>query len=140
MKIHLPSFKENASVEVHEEYDPKPLDLEFVDLKYRKPLRLEGTVEKGPEALTFRGHLTSEVEKICGRCLKSIDFPIDQPFELFYEIKGLEDIDTTDDLREVLILNHGLSFVCREDCKGLCPHCGINLNEQQCECEKKFRQ
>ena len=140
MKIHLPSFKEDVCVEVHQEYDPKQLDLEFVDLKYRKPLWLEGTVEKGHEALTFRGHLTSEVEQICGRCLKPIQSPVDQPFELFYEIKGLEDIETIDDLREVLILNHSLSFVCREDCKGLCPHCGANLNEQPCDCEKKFRE
>jgi uncharacterized protein len=99
---------------------------------------LDGTVEKGHETLTFRGHLTSEVEHICGRCLMPVKDAVNQPFELFYEIKGVEDIETLDDLREILILNHPISFVCREDCRGLCPQCGVNLNERSCDCQKKF--
>ena len=137
MKIHLPHYKEGVCVEVRHEYDSKGLDLESVDFKYLKSLSLYGTVEKGPETLTFRGHLTSEVEHICGRCLKSVSEPLDQDFELFYEIKGLEDIDTTDDLREALILNRPISFLCRDDCQGLCPQCGSNRNERPCDCEKR---
>ncbi len=139
MKIHLANFKEDACVQVEHRYDPKKLDLEFVDLIYQTPVCLEGTVEKGHETLTFRGHLKSQVEHICGRCLKPVKDDVDQPFELFYEIKGLEDIETTDDLREILILNHPISFLCRENCQGLCPQCGINRNEQKCHCEESSR-
>lgn len=135
MKIHLPSFKEGVPTKVQQEYDPKHLDVEFVDLKYSQPLLLDGVVEKGPDTLTFRGHLTSEAEKICARCLTSVKDPVDEPFELFYEIKGKEDIETLNDLREVLILDHPIRFICREDCRGLCPSCGVNLNETRCHCE-----
>ena len=134
MKLRLAEFKEGVPLRVEQDYDPKQLDVEFVDLKYRKPLHLEGTAEKGPDTLTFRGRLTSEIEHICGRCLKAVSQPVDQPFELYYEIKGLESIETIDDLREVLILDHPITFVCRENCKGLCPACGANLNETQCRC------
>jgi uncharacterized protein len=37
-------------------------------------------------------------------------------------------------LREQVLLALPLKAVCREDCKGLCPHCGKNLNEGQCSC------
>ncbi len=139
MKIHLAHYKEDACIPVEHQYDPKKLELEFVDLIYEKPLFLSGTIEKGQETLTFRGHLKSQVEHVCGRCLKRIKDDIDQPFELFYEVKGLEDIETTDDLREILILNHGISFLCRENCRGLCPHCGVNLNEKKCQCKENLR-
>ena len=134
MKIRLADFKEGDVVDVAHDYDPSELDLEFIDLKYSKGLHLEGSVEKGSDTLTFRGRLQSEIEHICGRCLKRIKNKVDQPFELYYETTGNEWIDTTDDLREVLILDHPISFVCKDTCKGLCSHCGINRNETSCEC------
>ena len=137
MKIHLPSFKEGVPTKVCQEYDPKQLDLEFVDLKYLSPLVLDGIVEKGHDALTFRGRLTSEVDRVCGRCLTATKDRLDQAFELFYEIKGLEDLETLDDLRECLILEHPISYVCKEGCLGLCLFCGINLNNTRCECKSK---
>ena len=134
MKLRLAEFKEGVEVAVQQEYNPADLDLEFVDLKYSGPLKLEGTVEKGEDTLTFRGRLTSIIEHICGRCLQPIKDRIDEPFELYYEIKGLESVETTNDLREVLILDHPISFVCQENCKGLCTQCGGNLNKKNCGC------
>ena len=139
MKIHLPSLKEGVPTKVQQEYDPKHSDVEFVDLKYSEPLVMDGIVEKDRDTLTFRGHLTSKVVKICARCLKSVKDHVDQPFELFYEIKGKEDLETLNDLREVLILDHPIRFLCREECRGLCPSCGINLNVEECNCRATDR-
>ena len=135
MKILLSQYQEGVPENVEGVYDPKKLDLEFVDLVYTKPLSLRGTIEKGRDTLSFKGCLQSDVENICGRCLKKIPSHVDKPFELFYEIRGKEFIETMDDIREVLILDHPISFVCREGCRGLCPHCGVNRNETECRCE-----
>ena len=137
MKLRLAEYKEGVEVPVKQEYNPRELDLEFVDLKYSEPLVLHGTVEKGTEALVFRGRLRSKIEHICGRCLKSIKSGVDLPFDLYYEVNGQELIEPIDDLREVLILDHPISFVCQENCKGLCPSCGANLNEARCQCAPK---
>ena len=135
MKIYVVDFREGTSTAVQHQYNPASLDLEFVDLKYLQDIQLRGTVDCGIETLVFRGDLSSEVERICGRCLKAVKEKIKQPFELVYETKGIDEIDATNDLRETLILSHPLTFVCRENCKGLCPNCGINLNESQCQCD-----
>ena len=140
MLIKLQDYKEGDIVRVQNTYDPTKLDLEFVDLHYCKPLTLEGTVERGHDLLTFRGQLNSETELLCGRCLKKIQAPVDKEFELFYETKGKEFVDTTEDIREILVLDHSLSFVCSENCQGLCPNCGTNLNEAKCRCESKDRE
>ena len=49
----------------------------------------------------------------------------------YYEGEGvlLEDV-----LREQVLLAVPLKVICRDDCKGLCPHCGKNLNQEQCSC------
>ncbi|WP_164001328.1 YceD family protein [Pyxidicoccus caerfyrddinensis] len=46
-------------------------------------------------------------------------------------------IDLDPIVREQLILALPLTIVCREDCKGLCPQCGINRNDATCSCETK---
>ncbi len=135
MKLVLRDYSEDELISVSQDYDPKELDLEFVDLKYTDKLRLEGQVLKSSESLHFWGELNAPVERICGRCVIPVKDKIDQPFDLYYEIKGLEEIETLDDLRETLIVDHPVQYVCRQSCKGLCPQCGANLNEKACRCK-----
>jgi uncharacterized protein len=134
MKIRIAEYPEGSGVAVHEEYDPKGLELEFVDLVYTAPVAMEGTVEKGPDTLSFRGALTSSVEQVCGRCLKKVKGTVRKSFVLYYEIKDQDVIETIDDLREQLILDHDAVFLCREDCRGLCSRCGADLNLTACGC------
>jgi uncharacterized protein len=136
MKVAVRHLRDGFPKTVHEEYNAKELDLEFVDLVYLESVILNGTVEKFQDTLTFRGHLTSRVEHTCARCLKQIAEPVDQPFELVYDIQGKEEVDTQEDLRETLLLDHPIRFLCREDCPGLCLHCGTDLNEGPCSCKK----
>lgn len=135
MKIILRDYKEGEPVEVLQTYDAKKLELEFVDLTYTTPLEMTGVVEKGLDTVTFQGVLKSKVERLCGRCLKKVTARLEESFELYYEIADKEEIDTIDDLREVLLLDHPLQFICNENCKGLCPHCGNDRNEKNCGCE-----
>lgn len=134
MKILVHLLREGFPKAVHEEYNAKDLDLEFVDLTYLEKIVLDGTVEKFRDTVTFQGHLRSRVEHTCARCLKQLEEAIDCPFEMVYEVAGKEEVETLDDLREVLILDHPIRFLCREDCAGLCPHCGADLNKEPCSC------
>jgi len=49
----------------------------------------------------------------------------------YYQGEGLL---LEDAVREQVLLALPLKVICREDCKGLCPHCGKNLNTEQCSC------
>lgn len=135
MKIYLNDYQEGVLSEVAGEYDPDQLDLEFIDLKYLEPVHMTGTVEKGPETLTFEGRLQTEVEHLCGRCLKTVEDKIDKSFQFYYEIKNQTMLETTHDLREILIIDHPITYLCREDCRGLCPQCGTDLNASACSCK-----
>jgi DUF177 domain-containing protein len=101
------------------------------------------------------GELSTRVELACARCLEPIHREVSRDFELLYRPQGAdagkEELSVTaaeaevgyyqgegllleDVLREQLLLALPLKAICREDCKGLCPHCGRNLNQEQCDC------
>ncbi len=134
MKINLLSFLEGQVREVEHTLDPAQLDISFIDFKYVEPIQLTGTLEKTTDVLTFRGILTSILEQMCGRCLEIKRTKIEKSFDLFYDIKNLVEIETIDDLREILIIDHPLSYVCSDQCRGLCAQCGENLNHSACKC------
>lgn len=136
MKILIHLLRDGFPKAFRVEYVPKEMGVEFVDLTYLEPILFEGNAEKYQNTLTVRGHLTSRRQQTCARCLKLVEQPLDQPVELVYDISGKTEIDTTEEIREILILDHPIRYLCQETCEGLCPHCGADLNEAACSCPK----
>ena len=99
--------------------------------------------------LVVRGELAGTAGVNCGRCLQDfrLDFPIpvalvilcDAGFEtddattpVIHQRSGL--VDLRDVLREATVLAVPQAQICREDCRGLCVQCGIDLNTGSCDC------
>lgn len=122
-----------------------------------EPIRLELEVQKADED-KFRlvGRARTTLEVACGRCLEPYRIPIDSTFDLSYlpqadnagqgehEIRDEdlstayyrgEAIDLGDLLREQFYLALPMKPLCSEDCQGLCPQCGTNLNRGTCDCK-----
>jgi uncharacterized protein len=114
-------------------------------------------VEKGDdETVHVQGHLSARLGLECGRCLGSFSLPVEQDLDLFYlphraeqEVEDEEEISERDlvvayyregrlDLgemvREQLFLALPMKRLCREDCRGLCPSCGVDRNSTRCDC------
>lgn len=136
MKIDISKLKDGESFDVEHSYDPKELNVIENDVVYESPLLLKGTVERIKDSILFKGELKAKVEMVCARCLSAIPKEINETFDIFHPVKGEKSIDTTDEIRETVILSYPVKFLCREDCKGLCPGCGSNLNETKCKCKK----
>ncbi|EFU40180.1 hypothetical protein PVOR_23044 [Paenibacillus vortex V453] len=117
----------------------QPLD---VDLKATPSI--SGTVD-------VRGSLQGELEMHCSRCLKLINEHVHIPFhEVFQPVEDPEtlqdenddttyvqgeSVDLTPYVEETFLLHLPLAPVCSADCKGLCPNCGKDLNEDTCSCD-----
>lgn len=119
------------------------------------PLKGELRVEKVGTEIFVRGHTSTEIELSCSRCLnnfrKEVSLDIALTYHPLSELKGDEVYELHDDEMEVdfysgdeidigslieeeLILSIPMKPLCREDCKGLCPNCGADLNISSCEC------
>jgi uncharacterized protein len=119
------------------------------------PLRAELGVEKNGDQVSIRGRMIAVAELECVRCLKRFELPLRPALEIYAERSGSarrareEDelerdgymlfhdgrrLDLADQARETLLLEIHQSPCCREDCQGLCPRCGADLNEGPCGC------
>jgi len=117
------------------------LDDAIYDLKddYLTPfagLRYELFVQHIGRELLVRGSLEQDFTAACSRCGADFDFTVKVPdFLTSVETdEKVEFADLTDELRECIILTLPTYPVCREDCRGICPTCGRNLNEGPCSC------
>ena len=154
-------------VDFREEFSPGAIDL-GAEVRQRTPLRSEGRADlikeqhgkrKVVEDIRLQGKLDTSLEVVCARCLEPVVYKVDRSFDLLYRPLGTdaghEELSVTDAeaeigyyqgesllledaLREQVLLAVPLKTLCREDCRGLCPHCGKNLNDGECACAEQM--
>lgn len=99
--------------------------------------KLKLTPFNASKDLLVQGSLSSSLNVVCDRCDEefSWSFSIDEVCHEYENAFGTT-VDLTDDLREDILISLPQHFLCQDDCQGLCPHCGKNLNEGPCDCEE----
>ena len=122
------------------------------EFPFRQPVRLEGEVSDDAGAITLSATVYAHVTTRCARCGKPVEYDkeTDVEFLLVKEQEGEEEdlrddvylvesdvVELDDILIPELILDMEMAVVCDEDCKGLCPKCGKNLNQGECGCVVK---
>ena len=125
-----------------------------IDYQFRRAVDVHMTYYRSGADLFFEGQLAGEVSGNCARCLEAYPFTVKQSFvfvlkpatpeegsepELSQEDLSLsyyagDEIDLSPLIREELIFALPTRPLCRDDCSGLCPHCGINRNLGPCAC------
>ena len=102
------------------------------------PLRYDLYAQRVDELLIVRGTLSAKMKGCCARCLQIFSTTVsDSAFLRDFPVSGeTEEVDVTEDLREAVLLTLPHFPLCSESCKGLCPHCGKNLNEEPCGCSE----
>ena len=127
------------------EYYPETADIGIPNAELVLPVKTEGKVtltDKG--SAVIEGEVVFTVKGCCTRCLAETaktfvvdinelcDGEAEGPYKVVNDKIDLEKI-----VDETIVLNIPVSFLCREDCKGLCPVCGENLNDGDCKCIKE---
>lgn len=99
-------------------------------------VRYELYVQRVSEELVVRGTLAAELELRCARCSEffSTTVAVSDFLRAYPAPKGIDSVDITEDLREEILLHVQGFSVCSEDCKGICPQCGVDLNKGSCTC------
>ncbi|GAB4565162.1 MAG: DUF177 domain-containing protein [Anaerolineae bacterium] len=119
-------------------------------------LRSNLTLLRTDRGILVTGHLGVLVQMSCSRCLEPVEVRLDVDVEeQFYPTVDVitgrmlpvdeEDqalwidahhiLDMTEVVRQDLLLALPLHPLCRDDCAGICPYCGQNLNEGPCDCQ-----
>ena len=141
---------------LHQSYAPGAVDYHTHDFRQIDPLEVRATAEMVDSQIRISGELHTRVEMACARCLEPVVEEVTRGFDLYYrpmqsisreeEVRlKLDDTEIAffegdglflmDVLTEQVLLAIPMKIICRGDCKGLCPHCGANLNSDACRCE-----
>jgi len=154
MRIELEKLDETGG-KFSRAYEADGLKFDGHDLTLIEPVIVDGRVRRKGVEVELRGNLRTKVAVACGRCLKAVEIPIEVEFaerftpavswkdeeqhELSEQDLDLsafdgEGIELDDLVKEEIMLAMPGHVLCSEECKGLCPNCGVNFNVGSCDC------
>ena len=154
MRIELVNLEHGRADFAHV-YQPDELGRFDERVQIVAPVDVTGKVRlAGPEVFV-NGHIETRAQVECDRCLQHIETPVHADFDLQY-IPGTEyesggaaeltedemsvavfdgeAIDVDEIVKEQVLLAVPTRMLCRPDCKGICPDCGIDKNTGDCAC------
>ncbi len=148
LKIRISGLS-NGLHEYH--FSPEPSSI-GLSQNFKAPVEVDAHLDKTPRQILLRADIRTIGRFECDRCLETFEQPIAAHLNVFYifdeldagklppdEVKVISPdtvtIDLAEDVREMVVLSVPLKLLCREDCKGLCPHCGTNWNVAACSCQ-----
>ena len=158
MIIDLQAITEETEFsEVLEEgwWQPGGIDDQILGLD--APLRVQAKISRAADKILVQGTVRGGIRVRCDRCLEPFHRDLESDFHVYLVVPGQgadqeeielldEDmevdfikgdaIDLGDMVREQVYLSLPMRSICMETCRGLCPSCGINLNEKDCRCRK----
>ena len=153
MNIVVAQISEDEGLNIHHLYPEGELGLASGGghLIGRCVLNLRAT--RADDKVKLIGNVNAVVEFECDRCLTTLTLPVEESFDLVYapplgtaEEHELDEkdlslgfyqdgiIDLDDLVREQIELASPMARLCDEECRGLCPECGANLNLGECAC------
>ena len=161
MKIRVDQLKDKprnlSAVEEVSVYPTLAVVEESGECTFLGPLSVELVAAKEFDHIRVEGRVETRVRLACSRCLAEYEMDIASPFTIFYvsstdvskdeEVELAEqdlisvafdgdEIDFTNEIAEQVLMEIPFKPLCSEDCKGLCAHCGVDLNEAGCNCEQ----
>ena len=153
MNIVVAQISEDEGLDVHHSYREGELGLASAERRLIGPCQLTMRATRAEDRVELIGSVSGVVAVECDRCLTNLSIPVESSFDLLYvpplgtadeHELGENDlalgfyqdgvIDVDDIAREQIELALPMARLCSEECRGLCPSCGENLNLGECAC------
>lgn len=155
-KIDVSKIYNGEVTEIPFEFDIVPENTELLDLEFKKPVKVSGRVyekahgkNKAESYVELVFDVEGEFNTHCARCAKELceSFKYSKVYGLSKKLASESDefIEVPDGLLDIQELAESVFYLelpsrvlCKEDCKGLCVVCGIDLNENDCSCKRNI--
>tara|TARA_B100000315_G_scaffold255935_1_gene300587 strand:- start:1261 stop:1677 length:417 start_codon:yes stop_codon:yes gene_type:complete len=136
MKVSLDKIN-NKALELSEDISASDWDMDSGDVKFVDKIHVASSFKRDLGEILVDSKITTQRSIVCSRCLSTANHVTEQNFKKNYSLSSLgRDLNIDPDLREEVLLNFPMKNLCKPDCKGICPNCGVNLNIENCQCSK----
>ncbi len=122
------------------------------DVSFVGPVHVKGSVVNNGQSLELSVRVEARLSSHCSRCLETVQeshaFDFKERYshsskEGFFAADANEDVielqddylDIDEAVKDGILLNLPMKFLCSPDCPGICPHCGKNLKNGRCDCQ-----
>lgn len=164
MKINVEHIQEKPlSMHGAEPLESFPVLVQMQDdgeCRFTGPIRYDITAAREYDHIRVSGRVSTPLVLTCSRCLVDYESAVDSSFTIVFRrgtqveavlegetelseqdlvsaIYSGEEIDLTHEIEEQVAMDVPLKALCREECQGLCPDCGADLNQANCSCPKE---
>lgn len=146
LRIDLHRLWREGRATIQAEIPPEDAFWKELDVTPAGPLSVRLEAQQAGPDVVVRGEVEGRFGLACRRCLEPATVGIDEEVGLLYRegeaeedgdvlaLPETDELDVSVPVREQVLLSVPRYAYCREDCRGLCPHCGANLNEGTCGC------
>jgi len=149
MKVNIQKLSEGIH-EISEEVSIENLGLPQT-VKTLGNLKIKAFVDKVEDSFRVKLNVKADLIEQCDKCLTEFESQFDESSEQIYQVgKGeyedddievlpdnTRELDLSNLINEVFLINRPIQKTCKEDCRGLCPDCGKNLNLTTCDCKSE---
>ena len=153
MKISLDKLIRRETNKLDLNFSQKIDTINYCNNNYKlsSPINIEGKVSNTNKGLYLDVDVDFTLVDNCSRCLDEVEVPIEYSIQGFLVKEGFDEdefedddaiifdgqeLDLVDIIEQTLDFKIPASVLCKEDCEGLCPQCGANLNKETCSCSE----
>ncbi|MDU3723191.1 MAG: DUF177 domain-containing protein [Clostridium celatum] len=137
--------KRNRKKQISLSFKLEPLEFEGEEIRAIEDVKVEGVATSNEDVIVVNGSIKTKLQLTCSRCLDTFIYPIDIDIEERFTndidlqqdgtmfVEG-DSLDITEIIENCIISTLPIKRLCKDDCKGLCPECGVNKNVENCSC------
>lgn len=154
MRLNIASIKriegKAKNFKFEEVVDGKKVKREIISPQ--NPIKIYGNVQNvGNRIFEVMGNIIFKASTYCYRCLEKTQIDLKTDFDLKFSDRVMDSVEKSDEdifyfsgndielgshIINEIVLHWPSQVLCKPDCKGLCPHCGKNLNKGECNCKE----
>ena len=155
MRLNIESIRgqKGASFPFSFDEDFEPFEIGGEVIKFLQPVSIAGTATNAGASILLQGLISSIIQRRCSRCLSehrvkietsfmeeyveetSVGLLDDERYEDAHRYKGYT-LDIADEVLKSILVDLPMKALCSEDCRGICPRCGKDLNSGVCNCSE----
>lgn len=154
LRIDLGRLDREGTADLEAEIAPDDPLWEGMEVPFDGPVRVDlRAFEAGTGEVVVRGSVSGRIRRECRRCLEPVMDELDEDLTMVFtgddipedqddgDVRTFDanaaELDVAEAVREEVVLAIDPFIVCDPECKGLCPMCGVNLNEESCGCVRE---
>jgi len=149
VKLNIANYSEGSLVESRTVL-PAEMNLSEYE-EFAAPVELVFNINKIGSEIYVRAQISAIAKLVCDRCLEDYEWPLQEAIDIvcttdpglakndeddvYFITDAMKEVDITESIRQSLIIALPQKKLCQNNCKGLCPQCGTNLNLASCQCK-----